>query len=196
MRALPAALLVVASLVLAATTVGRAANTLCDATLQEWQVKRALGIKGGIRLSVSSSETKGSYSCTWTYATKSSGEVLLYKTVDLRNPLDVKATRHKIADELCHFKVACGAKVRGIRMAATGSQLFKEIAKAFYRNGKARNVELGSGAPAFVAVGPGKLSGGAYAYHEGWLDLFACIDTRSYELDADCSVTAMRLADR
>lgn len=190
------ALVVVASLALAATTAGRAGNSLCDGTLQEWQVKRALGIKGGIRLSVSSNTTKGSYSCTWTYATKSSGEILLYKSVDLRSPLAVKATRDDIADELCHFKVACGAKVRGVRTAATGSLLFKEIAKVFYRGGKARKVVLGSGAPAFVARGPGGLSGGAYAYHQGWLDLFACVDTRSYELDADCSVTAMQFADR
>jgi hypothetical protein len=190
------ALVAVAGLALAAATVGRAGSPVCDGTLQEWQVKRALGIKGGIRLSVSFSKTKGSYSCTWAYATKSSGEILLYKTVDLRSPLAVKATREDIADELCHFKVACGAKVRGVRTAATGSQLFKEIAKAFNQAGKARNVMLGSGAPAFVAVGPGRLSGGAYAYHQGWLDLFACVDTRSYDLDADCSVTAMQLADR
>ncbi|MCS7006559.1 MAG: hypothetical protein RMM28_04310 [Thermoleophilia bacterium] len=195
MKALAAALLVVASLALATTTVGRAGNALCEGTLQEWQVKRALGIRGAIRLAVSSSSRKGAYSCTWTYATKTTGKALLYNTVDLRIPGAVEARRSTIADELCHFKVACGTRLRGVRTAKTGSQLFGEIAKAFYRGGKARKVVLGSGAPAFVAVGPGGLTGGAYAYHQGWLDIFACVDTRSYELDPDCSVTAMQLAD-
>lgn len=183
-------------LALTAATAGQAGSGLCDATLAEWQVKRALGLKGaGIRLSVSSNRSKGSYSCTWTYATKTAGEVLLFKAVDLRTPLAVQVTRATVADELCHFKVACGARSRGIRTATTGGQLFKEIAKAFFRGGKARKVVLGSGVPAFVAVGPGGLSGGAYSYRDGWLDVFACVDTRTFELDPDCSVTAMQLAD-
>jgi uncharacterized protein YodC (DUF2158 family) len=195
-RAAVVVIVAAVSLTLTAATAGRAGNGLCESTLAEWQVKRALGLKGtGIRLSLSSNRSKGSYSCTWTYGTKTSGKILLFKAVDLRTSLAVQATRAKIADELCHFQVACGARSRGIRTATTGGQLFKEIAKAFFRGGRARKVVLGSGAPAFVAVGPGRLSGGAYSYHDGWLDVFACVDMRTFELDPDCSVTAMQLAD-
>lgn len=190
-----AALLAVASLAFAVTGTGHADSSVCAATLAEWQVKRALGVRGAVRLTVTSDTSKGSYSCTWAYATKSTGKVLLFKSWDLRFSTTGKQARAGIADELCHFKVACGARLRALRTASNGRQVFTELANAFYRGGKARKVVLASGAPAFVAVGAGGLTGGAYAYRGGWLDLFACLDTRSYEVDADCSVTALQLSD-
>jgi uncharacterized protein YodC (DUF2158 family) len=190
-----AALLAVASLALAAAGTARADTSVCTATLAEWQVKRALGVRSGVRLTVTSDQSKGTYSCTWAYATKTTGKILLFKSWDLRFSTTGKQARASIAGELCHFKIACGARLRALRTASNGRQVFRELANAFYRGGKARKVVLASGSPAFVAVGAGGLTGGAYAYRNGWLDLFACVDTRSYEVDADCSATALQLSD-
>lgn len=190
-----AAVLAGVAVALGAATPGRAGPTICDGMLEEWQAKRALGVPGGVRVTVSSDQGKGSLRCTWAYSTRSASKALLLQSRDFRFTTTGRDARDAIAGELCRYKIACGSKLRAFKSAANGSRAFKELAKAFVAAGKARNVSVASGSPAFVAVSAGQLTGGAYALRNGWLDVFACIDMRSYETDADCSVRALQYAD-
>lgn len=196
MRARAATVAALALLTLASVASARGGGQgVCDGVLSEWQVKQAFGGGGFHRLTVAESVERSSYACTWAYAGKGGGLSLILHSVDLRFAQGGKARVRTIADELCHLKVACGSRLKPLRSAPNASRAFKEIGKAFLTNGKARNVILASGAPAFIAVSAGRVSGSAYTLRDGWLDTIACVETPSYTIDVDCSIKALQYLD-